>query len=237
MRIISIAIAPLNMVKSFAIIDKKVIIVDTGFEGSGDKILKKLNREGIRNKDISLILLTHSHADHSGSALYLKNLLNVPVAIHKAETHDLTHGIKRPYRPTSWKGKLWLNTPLARTTYDRVKPDVILEDSVSLEIYGVRGRIIHTPGHTPGSISIFLDNGELIAGDLLAGGIFVGGLMNHGIPIIPPFHEDIPLTKSSVQKVLNLNPKKIHVCHGGPLNIKKVQNMVDSFEWVDPYKI
>jgi len=222
---------PFNMVKSFAIKGNKTILVDTGVPGSSKNILRELGKNGINKKDISLIVLTHSHSDHSGSAKELRELLDVPIAAHKAEVSDIEQGIKRPYSPTSFAGKIWKYMPPATASYDPVKVDIVIEDETSLENFGVDAGIIHTPGHTPGSISVVVQNKTVIAGDLLAGGIIIGGIAKQSKPMLPPFQEDIPETKKSLEKVLALNPETIHVCHGGPLDIRLIEKMLNEYSW------
>lgn len=222
---------PFNMVKSFAIKGEKTILIDTGVPGSADNILKELRKHQIENSDISLIVLTHSHSDHSGSAKALKTLLDVPILIHKAEAKDLELGRKRPYFPTGLAGKLWKNSPPAVAGFDPVAPDIIVEDEMDLAQFGVAAKVIYTPGHTPGSVSVVVENNIVIAGDLLAGGVIIGGIANHSRPMLPPFQEDIPTTRKSVQKVLDLQPKTIHVCHGGPLHVPSVHRMIKHYNW------
>ena len=62
----------LGIVKSFIVKGKKTVIVDTGYAGNGNKILRYLNENFIKPEDVSLIILTHGHIDHYGSAEELK---------------------------------------------------------------------------------------------------------------------------------------------------------------------
>ncbi|PEJ40811.1 hypothetical protein COE80_03550 [Bacillus pseudomycoides] len=66
----------------FLIRGDKTIIVDTGRPRNGKRILQTLKKRNISPADVSLILLTHGHFDHFGSARTLRQILNVPVAIH-----------------------------------------------------------------------------------------------------------------------------------------------------------
>ncbi|GEM_PF-6929349 len=98
---------------------------------------------------------------------------------------------------------------------------------MGLEDYDVDARLIHTPG----SISVGVQDKTIIAEDLLAGGNIIGGIEKHSRPTIPPFQEDIVESKKSIEKVLALNPDTIHVCHSGPLNVPLVRKMVKEFDW------
>ncbi|MBE3134759.1 MAG: MBL fold metallo-hydrolase, partial [Acidobacteria bacterium] len=56
----------LGFVKAFLVRGRKTIVIDTGTRGSGRKILAALERLGVKPRSVSLILLTHGHADHIG---------------------------------------------------------------------------------------------------------------------------------------------------------------------------
>jgi glyoxylase-like metal-dependent hydrolase (beta-lactamase superfamily II) len=75
--------------------------------------------------------------------------------------------------PTGWFGRVFLKTGLVMEPYRRFAPDILLSgtDSVDLEKYGFQGHVRHTPGHTPGSISVESLTQEALVGDLLASGI------------------------------------------------------------------
>jgi hydroxyacylglutathione hydrolase len=52
------------------------------------------------------------------------------------------------------------------TEFDEVEPEILVDEEMDLLEFGVNGRIVHTPGHTSGSISLLLDSGEAFVGDL-----------------------------------------------------------------------
>ena len=86
----------------------------------------------------------------------------------------------------------------------------------------MRGRVIETPGHTPGSVSVVLDGGEAIVGDVLAGGYLGFKVM----PRSPRYHlyaEDPGEVLRSIKKVLELSPTAVFTGHGGPLDPETVR--------------
>lgn len=94
-------------------------------------------------------------------------------------------------------------------------------DGQRLDDYGVAGQLLHTPGHTPGSLSLLLDSGEALVGDLLMGG-FLGG---HLLPQRPGFHyfaQELAQGLHSLDQVLAMRPKQLFVGHGGPLEAAQV---------------
>lgn len=85
-----------------------------------------------------------------------------------------------------------------------------------LDELGVAGVVLHTPGHTPGSISVVLDSGDAIVGDLLMGG-YLGGAI---LPTRPAFHyfaADLPGVMVSLDRVLAAASGRLFVGHGGPV--------------------
>lgn len=199
----------------------KTIIVDTGRPGNETRILQALEQRNISPADVSLILLTHGHFDHFGSVRTLKQKLNVPVAIHHLDQVALKNGKDPALHPTRFTGKL-LKLFLHGKTKG-LEPDIIIHKEFDLHDYGVAGRVIHTPGHTPGSLSIVFENHDVIIGDLLMGG-HLGGLLSPRTPNIHYFAEDIQQVHNSIHKVMSYQPNRVFVGHGGPLRAVDIKH-------------
>ncbi len=95
----------------------------------------------LKGSDPKYILMTHNHMDHTGALAEVKSALNVPIAAHRDDAGNL---------------------PL--------KPDMLLSDGDVIVCGDIHLTVLHTPGHTPGSLC-FLTGNYLIAGDT----IFPGG--------------------------------------------------------------
>jgi hydroxyacylglutathione hydrolase len=222
-QVLPVMLAPFGFLYAHLIIAERTIVVDTGLPQSGRVILQKLERAGIAPKDVSLILLTHYHPDHVGSTLELSQHLQAPVAIHSLDADNLQNGTVVPSQPTGLEGKLMRQTPMYKNSYmPRLKPDILLTDGYDLTSHGVAGKVVHTPGHTPGHSSVMLNSGEVIAGDALAGNFFF-----HGEPSHPAFHDDLPTALKSVEALLSLQPTRFYVGHRGPLEAAKVRGWLD----------
>ncbi|MFZ5354356.1 MAG: MBL fold metallo-hydrolase [Bacillota bacterium] len=208
-----ISIVPLGMTKAFIIKGIKNILVDTGMPGSFDRIMDAMKLSGIEPPEISLIVITHNHLDHVGELYRLKQFTGAEVLIHKSEAEALEKGISTDVKPTGFFGKL-----LLRLVKDQkitgVKADILLEEEMSLKEYGIDGKIIHTPGHTPGSISVILDSGEMIVGDLLSGNRISKGKKADK----PVFAVDLAALKATLLKLADLSPKVVYNTHGVPCN-------------------
>ena len=90
-----------------------------------------------------------------------------------------------------------------------------------LEPFGVAGSILHTPGHTAGSITVLLDSGAAIVGDTIMGG-WAGGAIRRAKPNFHYFAEDLPLAMASLDRILAAATGQLFVGHGGPLDREDV---------------
>jgi glyoxylase-like metal-dependent hydrolase (beta-lactamase superfamily II) len=90
--------------------------------------------------------------------------------------------------------------------------DIALDDQgLALDEFGIPGRVLHTPGHSPGSVSILLDTGDAIVGDLAMNQIPLR--FSPGLPI---FAEDIEQVKTSCRLLLDQGAKTVYPAHGKP---------------------
>ena len=105
-RIITVPILPRRMVNSFILVGERPIIVDTGMPGSAPKILAALEGAGFAPRDVSLILITHRHVDHIGSAAQVKQATGAPVAVHKLDADWLRRGDGGPRPATGFRRAL-----------------------------------------------------------------------------------------------------------------------------------
>jgi glyoxylase-like metal-dependent hydrolase (beta-lactamase superfamily II) len=126
----------------------------------------------------------------------------------------LKSGVNYPLTPTRFTGKLLKR--LVDRRFHGVAPDILIEHETELEPYGVDARVILTPGHTPGSVSVLTGDGEAIVGDIMMGGHLGGALFSHR-PRYHYFADDIDQVRASIKKVMSYSPRKIYVGHGGPL--------------------
>jgi glyoxylase-like metal-dependent hydrolase (beta-lactamase superfamily II) len=203
------------------------LLVDTGPPGAEERLLAALAAQGVASESLTLILLTHGHTDHFGSAAALRERTGAPVAMHALDADAARQGLNQPdsIRPANTLGRLWLRLGFLRNwaTPDYApafEPDVIFSDGMDLAPYGVTGHALHTPGHTPGSSSVLLEAGPAIIGDMVMGS-FRSGLRRPGPGLA--FAWDLEYNRQSLQQLLATSPSLLYVGHGGPFSPETVR--------------
>jgi hydroxyacylglutathione hydrolase len=131
----------------------EAIVIDPGDEVS--RIHRRLTELGLKLKQI---LVTHAHIDHVGGALKLKRLTGAPILMNE---NDLPL-LKIMEMQAGWLG---IATP------ETAPPDDLLTDGLSVGLESCPAQVIHTPGHTQGSVCLhFVPLKLLVAGDTLFAG-------------------------------------------------------------------
>jgi len=186
--------------------DHSITVVDTGLPGNAGKIIDYVQSIGSHPSDIKTIVLTHSDMDHAGSVARLKEETNAKVAIHEADAPRLS-GEKELKAVKGMLG-VFLRAVGAVMRFNRVKADVLLKDSDIID--GLT--VIHTPGHTEGSICLLLPGRALFVGDaLLANDERVLSLPRRSMST------DLDQAKESIKKVSELEYSVLLPGHGPPI--------------------
>lgn len=192
-----------------------VIAVDAGAPKQGGNFTRGCERASIDPRDVRLVVITHGHWDHVGSAKEIKNLTGAKLAMHRLEADCLERSVKLlPCGATPW-GRLFgalhrLFVPLI--TIAPAKVDLLLGDGdLSLVDFGIPGKILHTPGHTAGSVSVLLESGEAFVGDLA-----MNRFPLRFSPGLPIFADDPGAVSRSWKLLLNNGATKIYPAHGEP---------------------
>jgi glyoxylase-like metal-dependent hydrolase (beta-lactamase superfamily II) len=218
-KVVPIPVLGKHAVNAYLLLGRQPIIVDAGTPGSAQLIHDQVAADGVDPKDVRLIVVTHGHVDHFGSAAELSRLTGAPIAGHIADLGVYRAGrVSDPYLPIGWFGHLFARTSRVRETTEGFEPNVLIRGETHLSDFGVEARIMPTPGHTAGSVSVLTDNGDLVAGDLVATPILGFGKR----PANPPFHDDRLGNLASLREMLALGPTKLHVGHGAPLDPERV---------------
>ena len=136
--------------------EEELTLIDTGMPRSARRILDYVGKMNRKRSEITRIVLTHCHVDHAGSAQQLKQLTNAKVAAHRDDA-EFVAGEKALPSPTGAIGIFFkVLSPLFKLR--PVRPEILLNEG---DIVG-KLTVIHTPGHTPGSISLYDSERKLI---------------------------------------------------------------------------
>ena len=208
---------PVGVTNCYLIKERGLILVDAGPPQKAELLRKKLQVLSINPKDISLIVLTHAHWDHIGSLSEWKKMTGCKVAVNHREREWVEKALKpQPKVLSPWGMLLSLLTRMMAATsrFSGTPVDLTLQDDeVSLEPFGISGKMHHTPGHTQGSMSVLLDTGDAFVGDLAMNGLPV----RFG-PGMPSLGNDPNVVKASWRLLLDSGAKKIYPAHGKPFS-------------------
>jgi hydroxyacylglutathione hydrolase len=186
--------------------DDDITVVDTGLPGNAGKIIDYVQSIGCRPSDVKTIVLTHSDMDHSGSVARLREETNAKVAIHEADAPRLS-GEKEPKAVKGVLGLL-LHAMAVIMGFKRINADVLLKDSDIVD--GLT--VIHAPGHTDGSICLYLPGRALFVGDAL--------LTDDKRMLSLPrrsMSTDLDQAKESIKKISELKYSVLLPGHGPPI--------------------
>lgn len=148
------------------------LLVDTGAPGGFPRLKRKFGVWGVSPEDISLIVITHAHYDHTGSGYEMGAVSSAPIAAHENAVPRLAAGELRvpagitPYgRMISRLGSSLVRRRPGLAAYRPFVPSIAVGDRLDLSPFGFDGEILYTPGHTDDSISVVLSDGSCFTGD------------------------------------------------------------------------
>jgi hydroxyacylglutathione hydrolase len=192
-----------DMDSNIYVIGDMVIDSGTGFNFTRLRdIFRVLKRE---MKDVKQVVNTHGHFDHIGGNGYF---LNAKVAIHEADAPILENGDREMSTAEFFDGQL-----------NPRKPDRILKDGDRLNPDRMELEVLHTPGHTPGSICLYDRKKKLLfTGDT----VFSNGVGRTDTP-----GGDPALLEKSLGRIMNLDVETILPGHGEPV-LKGAKKVLDN---------
>lgn len=220
---------PLRGASAFLLLGERVTIIDTGLPGSTPKLLAALRRLGRSVDEVEQVLITHYHLDHLGGLAQMLRHVPARAGIHALEAPAAQGDVPMPLpvRAPRALERLAQALPWPR----RTPIDTWLHDGDELPVLGGL-RVVHTPGHTPGHVSLLLpERGVLIAGDALARrrglpALFGSGRsdaraqswMNGDLTTPPRFlTSDWPAALRSIQRIATLEFETLALSHFPPI--------------------
>ncbi|NIQ07773.1 MAG: MBL fold metallo-hydrolase [Candidatus Korarchaeota archaeon] len=202
-RKLTVGLLSTNSYLLFEEAEKQAIVIDPG--GDGEKILSKISKLGLH---VRYIVASHGHFDHILAVDQIKKQENGNFLLHKDDVGLLTRAQKmaRYYGYREW------TLP---------KPDGYIKDGEVLKASGTLNlQVLHTPGHSPGSISLFWEDegkNQLFSGDL----IFSGGVGRTDLQ-----GGNLSAMKRSLKKIFKLPENTIiHPGHGSELSLQEAKEV------------
>lgn len=206
----------------YLIRDKGAILIDGAWPGEARSFSGFLADYKVKPEELQLIILTHGDFDHVGGTKEIKELTGARIAIHEKDRAYLEKGIFHwPGGVTPW-GKMSraMMKPMVekKAAFPAVEADIVLDDKdLSLKEFGIPGRILHTPGHTFGSVSVLLDTGDA----------FIGCMAQNKFPFrmkpgLPIYALDIEMLKNSWKYVIDQGAKTIYPGHGKSFPVERI---------------
>lgn len=188
----------------------ELILIDAGAGSSIDKIINNINKLGFSPEKLSHVILTHCHIDHIGGAEEFRRRFGARIVMHEKDADVVERGDKM-MTAAHWYG----------VDFKPLHVDIRLKaEEERLRFGGYEVVCLHTPGHTPGSISVYLD---------LSGKRTLFGQDIHG-PFLPEFGANMEDWRQSMEKLLALNADILCEGHFGVYRSKeKVEEYIERY--------
>jgi glyoxylase-like metal-dependent hydrolase (beta-lactamase superfamily II) len=218
---------------------KEISLVDTGTRGTSRLLARALGEHGLRFSDIDRLIITHGHPDHYGAAKRIAAAGRAKVAAHEDDVVTIETGMDVPkeryedfMRLAGVPGivgiMLKLMLKVLNLMADNCRVDIIMREGDEISLGKYSARIIGTPGHTKGSVSIFLEKENVIfCGDMV---------LDHITPnafVMLDENENLPVRLSqdefyaSLAKIQKLSPSIIFSSHGRP--VTDIGKLIDGY--------
>ena len=205
----------------------RLTLIDSGLPGDGKKIIAYIQHLGRSPLELQRLIVTHGHPDHTGPLKGLSRLTGAVIAVHPSDTR---------YREET--NSRWLHYPAQPPAFDwnqpflhRIPAHELIEDGQVLPVLGGL-QVLHTPGHTPGSVCLYLAGPKvLFTGDTL----LADGHRFHRPVAFPG--TNLRDYRASVERLAQLPFETACVGHGKPLRqgaALRLGEMLESYSWLLP---
>lgn len=197
-------------VNVYVLLGETLTVVDTGMPGNAGAILDYIRRLGRNPSDVARIVVTHYHVDHIGSLDELKRQTQARVLAHPDDAPVIAGERPQP-QPRGALFRLAFRLVPAMSRYTPVPVDTPIQDGETLDVLG-GATVVHVPGHTPGSIALYLPTQRLL---------LTGDAINHRRRRLSgpaaAFTCDMRQAAASIRRMAALDVEVLCPGHGAPL--------------------
>jgi glyoxylase-like metal-dependent hydrolase (beta-lactamase superfamily II) len=208
------------------------LLIDAGWVGKYEKFKKALCGLGIGIGSIKYILLTHHHHDHAALVQNIRSETRCRIIVHKDEVDYVRQGTT--FTGDTRQFNMWLKlldrlaSPFIRLDYTPVileQNDIIISDNdYDLhDLVGIKARVIHTPGHSKGSVSLLLENGTSFVGD-----VAMNTLKLFGQGQRPVEAEDYDEVYKSWKKLIRCGAETVYPSHGSSFAVDELVRTLET---------
>jgi hydroxyacylglutathione hydrolase len=199
-----------------------LFLVDGGMDGTGRRILKRIAKIGRRPDELRFAVVTHAHADHFGGLAEVQEASGCAIICHPSHAETLRTGGAIVSPGVTFFGRIYeriANVVAPLLGLRSLEGVEVVDDGADLHALGIPGRILYTPGHSAGDLTLVLDDGSAFVGDLVQG---------RRIPrILPPEFSimavDEPAMFASWQLLLDSGATRIYPGHGAVVTLDEIR--------------
>lgn len=200
---------PYDLINSFLLRtdDGSLTLIDAGIKNAHKKVLKALAELGRAPEDVTRILLTHAHNDHTGGLKGMQQATGAAVGSHDRDAVYIREGRPPALDSSRWQGRLASKVPgrggAAVPVTDTFTDGTLLDGGL---------RVVHTPGHSPGHCSFLHEpSGVLITGDAV--------FNVRGLRMSPAtFCTDVRQSRASAARLGELDFETVAFTHGSHIS-------------------
>lgn len=198
-----------------------LFLVDGGMAGTGHRILAKIAAIGRRPEQLLFALVTHAHADHYGGLAVVQEASDCAIVCHPSHAGTVQTGGSLVSPGLNVFGKIYERIAgfgVPRLNLPSLRRVLTVEDGAKMHGFGLPGRVLYTPGHSTGDLTLVLDDGAAFVGDLVQG---------RRIPRITPpefsiMAVDEPAMFASWRLLLESGAKVLYPGHGKIVTIEDI---------------
>jgi glyoxylase-like metal-dependent hydrolase (beta-lactamase superfamily II) len=195
---------PLQLSNVYLVKTDTPVLIDSGTIGDEHDLQAALADQSLSPRRISLVILTHVHADHAGLATTLQSY-GARIVLGAGDAERAGRGVNDELKPTSFTASLI--KPLIRSIFPEIRADKTIAEGESMDLapWGIDGKVMAMPGHTAGSLVVVMNDHTAFVGDMFRGG-----------PNEHYFHADRERNRRNIQTLIDQGVEKFYLGHGGP---------------------